>query len=169
LSAVTVPPREPPGVGGEGGGDVMAYEDQRVGGAGCPRRRAPLVEDQFVALRGVAPAGGADGLDEPADGVHVVAEGQVPGDVGGALVAVVAVGDDADADARDLLEQPGDGALDVPAHLGQARVHAAGGVEAEDDLNGGGHATSSFGVLNDYRTTARACNVGSGGVGPRAW
>src|SRR6185369_5218208 len=51
-------------------------------------------------------------------------------------VAVVAVGDDADAHPRDLLHQPGHGRLELPPDLRETRVHAAGGVEAEDDLDG---------------------------------
>ncbi len=93
------------------------------------------MEDQLVALRSVAAARGLDALDEAADLLHIVREIEGLGDVGGAGVAVVAVGDDADPHPRDLLHQPGDGGFDLLPNLGEARIHAAGGVKAEDDLD----------------------------------
>src|SRR5262249_44792322 len=82
-----------------------------------------------------AAAGRAHPLDEAGYRAHVVREIERLGDIARAFVAVIAVGDDPDPDARDLLSEPRDGGPDLLPDLGEARVHAPGGVEAEDDLN----------------------------------
>src|SRR5262249_37345542 len=93
-------------------------------------------------------------LDEAADPVGVVGEIERLGDVGRARVAVVAVRDDADADAGDLLHQPADRALELLPYLREARVHAAGGVEGEDDLD----------RVVDHGWTPGLCAAGSMGT-----
>lgn len=111
-------------------GDVVANEDESLVVLGSPGHTSSEIEDEFVAFFGIATVSAGGALDKSADFALVISEVKAGDTI--VAVTVVAVGDDANADVGNEVEEFSGGLFNISADLGEAGVHAAGGVEAED-------------------------------------
>lgn len=112
--------------------NFVADHDHDAFASGLPLGRTCLVQNELVAFGSVTSAGRLDASHEIDHLAAIVREIEETDDA--RAVTVVPVRDDADAQTGHRVEEPRAETLDVGQHLVEHRVHRAGGVEGDQQI-----------------------------------